>query len=86
MTMSWLTIYGGNRILKNIVYSMLNYVLRVFYSQDVLTCKWFNKWKIGYLWAIKSIPHRIKRCDIKVPYSKAATFFQGRICLLIPRL
>lgn len=60
------------------IFKRIGYVfLRLFYGKDILSCKWFQKYSIGYLWALKSVPNRIKRKDIKVPYSKKAIIFSG---------
>lgn len=63
--------------MKKIILRVARNILRLFYSQEILSGKWFTKYRIGYKWAFLSIPRRIMRRDIKVPYSKNATIFSG---------
>lgn len=63
--------------MKVIVKKLLYIFLRLFYSEDVLRGKWFTKYQVGYLWALHSIPHRLRHRSIKVPYAKSAKIFSG---------
>lgn len=67
-----------------LIYRITRTFLRIFYSKELLDGKWFTKYHIGYLWAIKSIPRRIRWKNIKVPYSKTATIFNGKNLSIAP--
>ncbi len=63
-----------------LIKSVAKLLVRVFYDVEINKCdsKWFTKYNIGYLWALRSIPHRIKRRDIRVPYGKDAIIISGK--------
>lgn len=70
--------------MRNTLYWFLKLILTPFYSKEVLNGKWFTKYRIGFKWALQSIPRRIMRRDISVPYSKSATIFSGKNLEIAP--